>query len=135
MTGPMSESGITALTRAEKRKITIAAKAEKARQEQVGFEAESRATGGRQAKKEANQKAVWNVDQTATRKRTSSTTPVSDKPKKARETQPANESGAEDVEPKAPSKAKASTAFDLARNPSFWFSKYLLRSDFESWPI
>ncbi|KAJ7916676.1 hypothetical protein B0H13DRAFT_2323152 [Mycena leptocephala] len=78
-------SSIANLTAAEKRAITIAAKAEKERQEQVALQAETR--DGRKAKKEANQNAVWNIDQRATRKRTSSTTQVSEKPKKAKETQ------------------------------------------------
>ncbi|KAJ7310176.1 hypothetical protein DFH08DRAFT_944109 [Mycena albidolilacea] len=90
-------SNIAALTPAEKRKITIAAKEEKARQEQVALEAEAR--GGRKAKNDANKNAIWKDVQKAPRKRTSSTVQVSDKPKKAKETQPADESEDEGLEP------------------------------------
>ncbi|KAJ7323626.1 hypothetical protein DFH08DRAFT_1085397 [Mycena albidolilacea] len=90
-------SNIAALTPAEKRKITIAAKEEKARQEQVALEAEAR--GGRKAKNDANKNAIWKDVQKAPRKRTSSTVLVSDKPKKAKETQPADESEDEGLEP------------------------------------
>ncbi|KAJ6556943.1 hypothetical protein B0H10DRAFT_2201489 [Mycena sp. CBHHK59/15] len=100
----------SALTPAEKRKITLAAKAEKARQEQAAFVAESKAAGGRKAKLDAKQNAVWNVDQPTSRKRTLSTAQVSEKPKKPRESKPATESDADDdAELAVPSKAKKSS--------------------------
>ncbi|KAK7042877.1 hypothetical protein R3P38DRAFT_2892524 [Favolaschia claudopus] len=68
----------------EKRKATIAARAAQEVEANIAFQNESRANGGREAKKLAKQNAVWNRDQSAgwtqedsdslqTRKRTSST--------------------------------------------------------------
>ncbi|KAJ7431100.1 hypothetical protein B0H11DRAFT_2210509 [Mycena galericulata] len=112
-------SSINTLTPAEKRKITIAAKAEKARQEQVAFELEKRTTGsgGRKAKQAANDKAVWNRDQPATRKRASSTAQVSENPKKARETQVAeeNEGDESEAEPKVSSKSVGKSALKTSK--------------------
>ncbi|KAJ6548928.1 hypothetical protein B0H19DRAFT_1265712 [Mycena capillaripes] len=64
---------LTALTRAQKRKITVADAEEKARQAQKAFEVEAKVSGGRGAKFKANKNAVWKVDQPKSRKRTSST--------------------------------------------------------------
>ncbi|KAK6992937.1 hypothetical protein R3P38DRAFT_3078413 [Favolaschia claudopus] len=80
---------------AEKRKATIAARAAQEVEANIAFQNESRANGGREAKKLAKQNAVWNRDQSSgwiqedssqTRKRTSSTADATDIPaKKARE--------------------------------------------------
>ncbi|KAJ6571524.1 hypothetical protein B0H19DRAFT_1064599 [Mycena capillaripes] len=80
---------VTALTRAQKRKITVADAEEKPRQAQKAFEVEAKVSGGRRAKFEANKNAdecrlLWKVDQPKSRKRTSSTVEVSDKAKKPR---------------------------------------------------
>jgi hypothetical protein len=121
-------SSIANLTAAEKRAITIAAKAEKERQEQVALQAETSqshicrvlsilillCSRGRPKSQEGGESKcryvtprlppflqpigedfvyltdcflVWNIDQRATRKKTSSTAQVSEKPKKAKETQ------------------------------------------------
>ncbi|KAJ7862971.1 hypothetical protein B0H13DRAFT_1899819 [Mycena leptocephala] len=95
---------LTALTRAQKRKITVAEAEEKARQEQKIFEAEAKASGGRRAKVEANKNAVWNVDQPNSRKRTSSTVEVSDKAKKPRKSVSIVESDAEEDVPEPKTK-------------------------------
>ncbi|KAJ7125737.1 hypothetical protein C8R46DRAFT_1050103 [Mycena filopes] len=111
---------ISSLTPAEKRKITIAAKAEKERQEQVAFELEKkRNPGGRQAKRDAKAAHVWTVDlpasTTSTRKRTSSTAQASEKPKRAREEKDAGES--EPEEDQAPVKSKAAKSKARAHAP------------------
>ncbi|KAJ7847937.1 hypothetical protein B0H14DRAFT_2583325 [Mycena olivaceomarginata] len=72
----MSTPSTKPLTAAEKRKITLAAKAEQEKREQAAFEAECKKNpGGRKAKVKANEKAVWKLDQSeASRKRTLSET-------------------------------------------------------------
>ncbi|KAJ7789677.1 hypothetical protein B0H14DRAFT_2626978 [Mycena olivaceomarginata] len=104
----MSTPSTKPLTAAEKRKITLAAKAEQEKREQAAFEAESKSfflgprghlanahrpfpeknPGGRKAKVKANEKAVWKLDQSeASRKRTlSETAPAAEVVKKARGT-------------------------------------------------
>ncbi|KAJ7697316.1 hypothetical protein B0H14DRAFT_3905028 [Mycena olivaceomarginata] len=108
------------LTPAEKAKITRAFNAAKERKAQAAFEAESKRTGGRKAKQDAKANAVWLAkelksdpkdktqskddakaknqanDKIESRKRTSSSVAVADKPKKAKET-PANESDGQEV--------------------------------------
>ncbi|KAJ6574116.1 hypothetical protein B0H19DRAFT_1063114 [Mycena capillaripes] len=96
---------LTALTRAQKRKITVADAEEKPRQAQA-FEVEAKVSGGRRAKFEANKNAVWKVDQPKSRKRTSSTVEVSDKAKKPRKAASVQSDAEEDI-PEA--KAKTST--------------------------
>ncbi|KAJ7319421.1 hypothetical protein DFH08DRAFT_970800 [Mycena albidolilacea] len=82
---PIESDELPALTRTQKRQLTIARAEEKARQEQKAFEAETKAAGGgRQAKRDAKANAVWNVDNPSSRKRTSSTVEVSEKTKKPR---------------------------------------------------
>ncbi|KAJ7177154.1 hypothetical protein C8R46DRAFT_1246573 [Mycena filopes] len=98
----------TGLTPAEKRKITIAARVELERQQQAAFEAKTKKPGGgRAAKAKAQHKAVWKVDQPATRKRTSSTTQASETVKKARAAKDASASEGEDAEPPIPAKGAA----------------------------
>ncbi|KAJ6582104.1 hypothetical protein B0H19DRAFT_1370246 [Mycena capillaripes] len=96
----------TALTRAQKRKITVADTEEKARQAQKVFEAEAKASGGRHAKVEANRNAVWNIDQPKSRKRTSSTVEVSDNAKKPRKSATVHSDAEEDI-PAAQNKASS----------------------------
>ncbi|KAJ7175570.1 hypothetical protein C8R46DRAFT_1214042 [Mycena filopes] len=99
----------TGLTPAEKRKITIAARVELERQQQAAFEAKTseKPGGGRPAKAKAQHKAVWKVDQPATRKRTSSTTQASETVKKARAAKDASAFEGEDAEPPIPAKGAA----------------------------
>ncbi|KAJ7703786.1 hypothetical protein B0H16DRAFT_1747833 [Mycena metata] len=93
----------TTLTPTEKRKITIAAKAERERQEQAAFVAASIKAGGRAAKVEAQKNAVWTADQPSTwkdnqpktRKRTLSTAEPSETIKKARGTKATSDSEVE----------------------------------------
>ncbi|KAJ7847789.1 hypothetical protein B0H14DRAFT_2583338 [Mycena olivaceomarginata] len=88
------------LTPAEKRKLTIAAKAQKEVEENIAFRNQSRRSqstevlGGRQAKKDAKKNAVWKADQPVTRKRTASTAAAeaSGPAKKARETKSGTDS-------------------------------------------
>ncbi|KAF7372386.1 hypothetical protein MVEN_00099000 [Mycena venus] len=95
------------LTAAEKRKITLAAKAERGRQEQAAFIAESKVAVGRKAKADANKNAIWKVDQSASRKRALSTAQASETVKKARGTKTASVN--EEAAPEVPAaKAKAS---------------------------
>ncbi|KAJ7692017.1 hypothetical protein B0H14DRAFT_2651829 [Mycena olivaceomarginata] len=85
----MSTPSTKPLTAAEKRKITLAAKAEQEKREQAAFEAESKKNpSGRKAKVKANEKAVWKLDQSeASRKRTlSETAPAAEVVKKAQGT-------------------------------------------------
>ncbi|KAJ7838911.1 hypothetical protein B0H14DRAFT_3699311 [Mycena olivaceomarginata] len=122
------------LTPAEKAKITRAFNAAKERKAQAAFEAESERTGGRKAKQDAKTNAVWLAkelksdpkdktqpkdsakaknqadDKIESRKRTSSSVAVADKPKKAKET-PADKSGEQEVLTggKGKSKAKVKT--------------------------
>ncbi|KAJ7937589.1 hypothetical protein B0H13DRAFT_1852560 [Mycena leptocephala] len=79
---------LAALTRAQKRKITVAEAEEKARQEQKIFEAEAKASGGRRGKVEANKNAVE----------------VSDKAKKPRKSVSIVESDAEEDVPEPKTK-------------------------------
>ncbi|KAJ6616994.1 hypothetical protein B0H10DRAFT_1948676 [Mycena sp. CBHHK59/15] len=98
------------ITRAQKRKITVADAEEKARQKQKAFEVEAKASGGRRAKLEANKNAIWNVDQPNSRKRTSSTVEVSDKAKKPRKSASTVQSDAEeDTKSRPEPKTKASS--------------------------
>ncbi|KAJ6559036.1 hypothetical protein B0H10DRAFT_2240555 [Mycena sp. CBHHK59/15] len=99
-----------ALTPVEKRKITLAAKAERERQEQAVFIAESKAVGGRKAKVDAKEKAIWKVDQPVSHKRTSSTVQVSETAKKARGTKDTSVPSEDEDAPEIPaaSKVKAS---------------------------
>ncbi|KAJ7017789.1 hypothetical protein C8F04DRAFT_1331490 [Mycena alexandri] len=86
----------TTLTPAEKRKITMAAKAETERQEQAAFVAASKKAGGRAAKAKAKEQAVWKADQPGTtRKRTLSTAEPSATTKKARGTKATSDSEVE----------------------------------------
>ncbi|KAJ7728557.1 hypothetical protein B0H14DRAFT_2640672 [Mycena olivaceomarginata] len=125
----------TKLTPAEKRRNTLAAKAERERQEQAAFVAKSSNVwsscastgafvtleGGRKAKVEANEKAgreidtrvftfsVWKVDQKATRKRALSTAQASETIKKARGTETISEyvpANIEDSDESAPEQKK-----------------------------
>ncbi|KAJ7731736.1 hypothetical protein B0H16DRAFT_1468910 [Mycena metata] len=85
----MSTPSTNPLTAAEKRKITIAAKADQERREIAAFDAASKKNGGRKAKADAKSNAIWNLDQSGTaesRKRTlsESATPASETIKKAR---------------------------------------------------
>ncbi|KAJ6555280.1 hypothetical protein B0H10DRAFT_2241418 [Mycena sp. CBHHK59/15] len=106
----MSTQSSKALTPAEKRKITLAAKAERERQEQSAFVAESKAVGGRKAKVDAKEKAIWKVDQPVSHKRTSSTAQVSETAKKARGTKDTSVPSEDEDAPEIPaaSKVKAS---------------------------
>ncbi|KAJ6631934.1 hypothetical protein B0H10DRAFT_2206338 [Mycena sp. CBHHK59/15] len=99
----MSTQSSKALTPAEKRKITLAAKAERERQEQAAFVAESKAVGGRKAKVDTKEKPV-------SRKRTSSTAQVSETAKKARGTKDTSVPSEDEDTPEIPaaSKVKAS---------------------------
>ncbi|KAJ7868023.1 hypothetical protein B0H14DRAFT_3586639 [Mycena olivaceomarginata] len=122
------------LTPAEKAKITRAFNAAQERKAQAAFEAESERTGGRKAKQDAKTNAVWLAkelksdpkdktqpkdgakaknqadDKIESRKRTSSSVAVADRPKKAKET-PADKSGEQEVLTggKGKSKAKVKT--------------------------
>ncbi|KAJ7756683.1 hypothetical protein B0H16DRAFT_1458133 [Mycena metata] len=85
----MSTPSTNPLTAAEKRKITIAAKADQERREIAAFDAASKKNGGRKAKADAKSNAIWNLDQSGTaesRKRTlsESATLASETIKKAR---------------------------------------------------
>ncbi|KAJ7834649.1 hypothetical protein B0H14DRAFT_3871358 [Mycena olivaceomarginata] len=104
------------LTPAEKRKATIAARAAKEIEENIAFQNQSQATGGRQAKKAAKENALWNVDQSSSRKRTSSTAQVPEVPaKKAREMDAAAGAGSDDdAEALAPPKTKSNARKHLA---------------------
>ncbi|KAJ7804029.1 hypothetical protein B0H14DRAFT_3486784 [Mycena olivaceomarginata] len=120
------------LTPAEKAKITRAFNAAQERKAQAAFEAESERTGGRKAKQDAKTNAVWLAkelksdpkdktqpkdsakaknqadDKIESRKRTSSSVAVADRPKKAKET-PADKSGEQEVLTGGKSKAKVKT--------------------------
>ncbi|KAJ7742814.1 hypothetical protein B0H16DRAFT_1860551 [Mycena metata] len=92
------------LTPAEKRKITMAAKAEKDRQQQAAFVAAAKKSGGRTAKVKANDNAVWTADlsvaaalSVAARKRTLSTAEPSETAKKARGSKAASDSDFKDT--------------------------------------
>ncbi|KAJ7814889.1 hypothetical protein B0H14DRAFT_3149262 [Mycena olivaceomarginata] len=123
------------LTPAEKRKATIAARAAKEIEENIAFQNQSRkfhrhlklysgrftkrteATGGRQAKKAAKENALWNVDQSSSRKRTSSTAQVPEVPaKKAREMDAATGAAGSNnnAEALAPPKTKSNVRKHLA---------------------
>ncbi|KAJ6527818.1 hypothetical protein B0H19DRAFT_1334681 [Mycena capillaripes] len=119
------------LTRAQKRQITVAEREEKARQEQKAFEAQSKTSGGRQAKLDAKKNAIWNVDKPASRKRTSSTVKVSDKAKKPREAgAPAQSDAEDDDEPQAKATAaKRTVDFDVIARAEFAAPVIAINSD------
>ncbi|KAJ7120568.1 hypothetical protein C8R43DRAFT_1136736 [Mycena crocata] len=100
------------LTTAQRRKNTIAKREEEARQEQKIREAELK--GGRQAKADAKENAIWKVDQPSSRKRTSSTVQASEKVKKPRESVTVAQSDAEDTV-KAATKTKVKVSSSSKR--------------------
>ncbi|KAJ7318494.1 hypothetical protein DFH08DRAFT_1036272 [Mycena albidolilacea] len=100
----------TTLTRAQKRQLTVAECQEKARQGQKAFEAQSKASGGRQAKLVAQKNAIWNVDKPVSCKRTSSTAKVSETAKKPREAIAAAQSDAEENAPADEPQAKTTVS-------------------------
>ncbi|KAJ6479727.1 hypothetical protein C8R45DRAFT_1101175 [Mycena sanguinolenta] len=100
-------------TPAEKRKATLAAKAQKELEENIAFQNQSH--GGRKAKKDAKKNAIWKVDQSSTRKRTASTAKVPENPaKKAKETE-ADGSDDEAVQEPAPAQSKGKAKESNAR--------------------
>ncbi|KAJ7814322.1 hypothetical protein B0H14DRAFT_3477115 [Mycena olivaceomarginata] len=110
------------LTPAEKRKLTIAAKAQKEVEENIVFRNQSQVSGGRQAKKDAKKNAVWKADQPVTRKRTASTAEASGPAKKARETKSGTDSEGiaedSDEEPPVKSKSKSSARISVLSHAS-----------------
>ncbi|KAF7372073.1 hypothetical protein MVEN_00065600 [Mycena venus] len=108
------------LTPAEKRRATIAAKAQKELEENIAFQ--NQTAGDRKAKKDAQKNAIWKVDQSGTRKRTSSTaSQVSGPAKKAREMEPAgsdNEAEEDTSKPKSKARKHRAPPIDINTDES-----------------
>ncbi|KAK7018295.1 hypothetical protein R3P38DRAFT_3360084 [Favolaschia claudopus] len=117
------------LTAAEKARATRAANKAREIEQNVAFQNESRANGGRAAKKIAVENAIWNIDQPAgwvpedsqVRKRTSSTAEETDVPaKKAREMKNSGgagnvDDGEDDNGPVAAKKGKAKSKASVGK--------------------
>ncbi|KAJ7643459.1 hypothetical protein DFH06DRAFT_1333704 [Mycena polygramma] len=99
-------------TPAEKRKETLAAKAEQERQAQVAFVAKSK--NGRDAKVKAQTNAIWKADLPATTRKRTSTVQASETVKKARPAKEIAEPVGKDI-PEAPVASKAKVAGHPAR--------------------